>query len=460
MAFINRISDINNKLDINIENQNVSNNKLNNIDDNIETIRELNVVSNNYLNQITSSIDILGNTLDTIHADLELTNVKLDTVLTDLDTIHTDLESSNIKLDTLHTDLDTTIHGDIIGTNIKLDTIHTDLDTTIHGDIITTNTKLDTLHTDLDGLTFDGSSNLNVNVASGSITISSVNIKDSAGNNLTSTSNALNSYITNGSTTVDKTLFGGTGTVTGLNIYQIPYKTKTFNMCGNATNVANVMWAGLGSTIDVAAISFGTNLPAKTFYFYHTTSPVTPLSCILNYIKKSDGTEATYTINTVVNAPTQNTYYNLAASPFNLTDIACINSFDPVGSTVSGTSYRLLTSGSDTTKSIASIHNTDLQYCGFFMCPANARAYVSYLSVVVSASGDYLKFIKWTKDGYRRVINTIYVFTGLNNVFTSATDNGNASLSGWIYPGETFAINATGTSTNRIATWNITVIYD
>ncbi len=39
MAYINRLSDINNKLDTNIENQEVTNTKLSNIDDNIETIR-------------------------------------------------------------------------------------------------------------------------------------------------------------------------------------------------------------------------------------------------------------------------------------------------------------------------------------------------------------------------------------------------------------------------------------
>jgi uncharacterized protein (UPF0297 family) len=57
-----------------------------------------------------------------------------------------------------------------------------------------------------DNLTFDGSSNLNVNVAAGSISVESVNIKDSAGNNLNSTSNALNSYITNSS--INTHIFG------------------------------------------------------------------------------------------------------------------------------------------------------------------------------------------------------------------------------------------------------------
>lgn len=57
MAYINRLSDINNKLDINIENQDIANNKLNNIDDNIETIRNLNNTSNTKL--------------DTLHRDLD-----------------------------------------------------------------------------------------------------------------------------------------------------------------------------------------------------------------------------------------------------------------------------------------------------------------------------------------------------------------------------------------------------
>jgi hypothetical protein len=48
------------------------------------------------------------------------------------------------------------------------------LDTTTQS----SNTKLDTIHSDLDGLTFDGSSNLNVNVVSGSITVSSVSVSN------------------------------------------------------------------------------------------------------------------------------------------------------------------------------------------------------------------------------------------------------------------------------------------
>jgi len=66
------------------------------------------------------------------------------------------------------------------------------LDTTV----TTSNIFLDNIENSLTGLTYTGG-NLNVNVASGSISVGSVNIKDSTGNNLNSTSGALNSYITN-----------------------------------------------------------------------------------------------------------------------------------------------------------------------------------------------------------------------------------------------------------------------
>jgi hypothetical protein len=67
------------------------------------------------------------------------------------------------------------------------------LDTTTQS----SNTKLDTIHTDLDGLTFDASSNLNVNIAAGSLTVDSVKIKASNGDNLTATGTSLNANITN-----------------------------------------------------------------------------------------------------------------------------------------------------------------------------------------------------------------------------------------------------------------------
>jgi len=67
------------------------------------------------------------------------------------------------------------------------------LDTTTQS----SNTKLDTIHTDLDGLTYDASSNLNVNIASGSLTVDSVKIKATNGDSITATTGSINSNITN-----------------------------------------------------------------------------------------------------------------------------------------------------------------------------------------------------------------------------------------------------------------------
>ena len=67
------------------------------------------------------------------------------------------------------------------------------LDTTTQS----TNTKLDTIHTDLDGLTYDASSNLNVNVVAGSLTVDSVKIKATNGDSITATTGSINSNITN-----------------------------------------------------------------------------------------------------------------------------------------------------------------------------------------------------------------------------------------------------------------------
>jgi hypothetical protein len=73
MAYINRLSDINNKLDTSIENQTETNSKLANIDDNIETIRILNTTLN-------TSVTTTNTNLDSINASILTTNTTLSTI--------------------------------------------------------------------------------------------------------------------------------------------------------------------------------------------------------------------------------------------------------------------------------------------------------------------------------------------------------------------------------------------
>jgi hypothetical protein len=86
---------------------------------------------------------------------------------------------------------------------------------------IQSNAKLGAIETytsKLDDLTYDGSSNLNVNIAAGSLTVDSVKIKDSAGNNLNSTNEALNTYITNSQVGITGSVNSRTQDASGNNI--------------------------------------------------------------------------------------------------------------------------------------------------------------------------------------------------------------------------------------------------
>jgi hypothetical protein len=175
MAYINRLSDINSKLDINNEYQLETNTTLANIDDNIETTRILttninSTISNNALNvnivsssnkaylyngagtvAITSTNIGLVNAIDTndttTHTALTTTNTKLDTINTSIGTTNTTLTSTNTKLDTINTSIGTT-NSTLTSTNTKLDTINTSIGTT-NTTLTSTNTKLDTINTSI-----------------------------------------------------------------------------------------------------------------------------------------------------------------------------------------------------------------------------------------------------------------------------------------------------------------------
>jgi len=131
------------------------------------------------------------------------------------------------------------------------------LDTTTQS----TNTKLDTIHNDLDGLTFDGSSNLNVNVAAGSISVRSVNIKDSSGNNLNSTSNALHTSLRDSAGNgISTTTIGGD---VGLDVNLINSSVDVHNKVFHNGNWINLVAANNGhllvnsSTQDGAGTAIG-----------------------------------------------------------------------------------------------------------------------------------------------------------------------------------------------------------
>jgi hypothetical protein len=411
MAYINRLSDINNRLDISIENQTTTNNKLSNIDDNIETIRALN-------NNITTQ-------LDTLHTDITDTNTKLDT-------LHTDITDTNTKLDTLHTD--------ITDTNTKLDTLHTDI-TTIHGDLTDTNTKLDTIHADLDGLTFDGSSNLNVNVASGSISVSSANIKDSSGNNLNSTSNALNSYITNGSTTNSTITNAGTG----LNIYSIPSKTKTFLFNAYSNNTAtNAAIGSFGNTQSFNSFNFGIANPRSTWTVYRTSSSGagTAFNFRYTYIN-AFGNEV---VGTPVTLTTAGVYNTLAPG------IVTINSWSVDSSFTQFDSLYINLSLATTATAFGGA-NLLLQNNSLWTCPNNCIAWVQNVNFYGSGA-ESVRLVKWDATGVRSIM-----FSWLNASNFSVSSTGEYGFGGYITAGETIGWGGENASIVRNISANIVCRY-
>ena len=121
MAYINRLSDINNKLDTSIENQTETNSKLANIDDNIETIRILNTTLNTIVTTTNTNLDSVNENLLTINTSVGTVNTS----------INTSIGTSNTKLDTINT----SINASILTTNTTLSTINQGIGFNFQGNI-------------------------------------------------------------------------------------------------------------------------------------------------------------------------------------------------------------------------------------------------------------------------------------------------------------------------------------
>jgi len=115
MAYINRLSDINNKLDINIENQEETNTKLTNIDDNIETLRTLNTTLNTSVNTTNTNLTNINDNIEITNTTLTSTNIKLDTINTSIGTTNTTLTTTNNSLSTINQGVGFNFQGNVYG---------------------------------------------------------------------------------------------------------------------------------------------------------------------------------------------------------------------------------------------------------------------------------------------------------------------------------------------------------
>jgi hypothetical protein len=309
MAYINRLSDINNKLDISIENQTETNDKLANIDDNIET-----------------------------------------------------------------------------------------------------------LHTDLDGLTFDGSSNLNVIVKNTTPSTAVYNVITDGTNKVNITSNALNNYITNGSTTNEYSK-------TGLNIYQIYPKKIHYTLSGRSESAAEaVIMGGSGSSAFNFAFTFGKANP-QTFSAILSGGGV-PRTIRYHYIDslgdlKTDGSITINALNTVVNL-----------TP---TNMISVNKFW-INGTVQASEQVLIRVGTSNTpaNTIASADYNDY-YNGVITVPNGYIGYLSQFSLY-TPSGMFVYVNKWDENSIRSL-----VYTHFNGANAAVSSGFNGSIGMILTAGESIA---------------------
>lgn len=246
---------------------------------------------------------------------------------------------------------------------------------------------------------------------------SSINIKDSAGDNLTSTSGSLNANITNTTTTNNKISGFPTNANIGLNMYVIPSKTQTFlfNAFTNNTNT-NALIGSNTSVISFTALNWGRANP-KTWYMKTVSGAATDIVITYTYIDTL-GNEQTATAGP------------LSTVGLTLPNIITINKWK---------ANKNLTTA-DVVQIMAAVNSGVNSFCGgslyetnnsLFTCPNNAIAWVQ--SVQFSANvADNLRLLKWDVDGNR---TTMFGWNGTAN--TQAYATGEYGFGGYITAGET-----------------------
>ena len=468
MAYINRLSDINNKLDISIENQTSTNNKLTNIDDNIETIRILNNNINNNFNNVFNNNTVDVNVVSGLSSDgkaylydgdgttaitytslssthkgidtasaLYITNGTTRTALSATDTsLNVNISNASIPVTGTFYPATQPVSGTI---NIK-DSSGNNLNSTSNAlNSYITNTSIPVTGTfyqatqpisgTVNSQLKDGSGNsitstanaLDINVKSGSIAISSVNIKDSSGNDLNSTSNALNNYITNGSTTNSIIYNAGTG----LNMYVIPSKTKTFlfNAYSNSS-LSNGAISFIGGTQTFSSNNWGL-ANTRTWYAIRTGS--TPMSLTYTYVNGSGNEIEVSTPLAILTG----SYVSLGTGIVTINKWA-VNTSIGIGDTLYiGTGN---TTGNYTQSWCGA--NYYIQSNSLWTCPNNCIAWVQNISIYFNAT-DSVRLFKWDYNGNRSIM---YGWLNSSNFNSNAT--GEYGFGGYITAGETIGWGA------------------
>ena len=256
----------------------------------------------------------------------------------------------------------------------------------------------------------------------------------------TDTTQSMDCFLNNNTTTNDKITGFPTGGNVGLNMYVIPTKTKTFafNAYTTATGT-NAFIGSINSNTTFSIVNFGLANPRPIYVFRSATTSST-LSLLITYIDAA-GNEQT----TTLPAPIPTTLTNTGIT--NITVNKCVPS---------------ATYTTNDTISICFGNGTNFAYAGgdyyrtnnaLFTCPNNAIAWVQNVSFY-STAAENLRLFKWDANGVRQ---NMFGWLNASNFNSNAT--GEYGFGGYITAGETIGWGGENSSTLKQVHSNVVVRY-
>jgi len=277
-----------------------------------------------------------------------------------------------------------------------------------------TNTTLNNINQSITS----GNAGITALITSGNTTLNNINQSITSGNAgitglITSGNNTLTEIYSGITSTNSKlvqqysttnSIIGGYN-ASGLNVYQILPKTKSFAMAGTNPNgcAADTLFGGTTTTLRVDTTSFG-YANQKTFYGY-IPSGSTLRTIAYTYVNSSGVESSTATAITATN-----TYTTLFTG-------SGINEVKFNGNVNPGTNdlVYITINNSAIVNNVGSL-NIRNHYNGVFTCPSNAIAVVTSLDYNLSTAGEQLFMNIYDSSGARSSVYAGYFYqTGVNN---------------------------------------------
>jgi hypothetical protein len=256
---------------------------------------------------------------------------------------------------------------------------------------------------------------------------------------------ALDTYVRNPSTTVNNSLFGGTGTTTGINMYSQPVKQKQLVMSGTTASVNGIL-GGQGSSQTISNVDWGITKP-KTFYI-SMASGGTAKTFYYDYID-TNGNErtGTYTIPTPIT-----NWYALPLQTGFTEQMVGINSVR-VSSTLTTNDTYYISNTQSTANTVCS-GSYGRTYNAVITIPNNAYAYVSN-SMMSNAVANFFNF--WKYDAITGARKNIFYYP-TSFAINHAVAGCDGSLGGILQAGEA-VLGGIEAGSNMVLFANVVIKY-